>query len=164
LDVAPADERGAERQKRLVDVGAAFVADSEATEVGQPRERAFHHSAVPAQTLTAVEATQREARSDPAPAQDLAAAWHAIGLIRMELGWAPAGSSSSLPDRRHSVGQILESAAVVNVGGGEPDRERDAVNLRDDVPPRTGPTAISQVRAGALTPLLAGTYALPRHA
>ncbi len=164
LDVVPADEGGGRGEERLVDVGSAFIANGEAAEAAEPSQRALDDPAMPAQTLAAVHPAPRDPSFDPAPAQGFAAAWHVIGFVRMELGGAPAGSSPPLPDRRHSVDQVLEDAAVVNVGGGELDSKRDAVGICDEVTLGSRPTAIRRVRAGALAPLFAATLALSRHA
>ena len=51
MNEVPAEEDAAQLQKRFVDVGAAFVADSKAAEVVHPGQGAFHHPPVPAQTL-----------------------------------------------------------------------------------------------------------------
>jgi hypothetical protein len=51
VNEVPAEEDAAQLQKRFVDVGAAFVADSKAAEVVHPGQGAFHHPPVPAQTL-----------------------------------------------------------------------------------------------------------------
>ena len=117
-----------------MDVGAPLVADGQAAEATEPRQGAFHDPAVPTQTLAAVDPAPGDPGLDPAPAQGLAAAGHVIGFIGVELGRAPAGTAPPLPNGRHSVDQVLEDTAVVNVGGGELDGKRDAVGICDDRP------------------------------
>ncbi len=68
LDVAPADEGSGKRQERLVDVGSALVTDREAAEAAEPRQRALHHPAVPAQALAAVDPASGDPSFDAAPA------------------------------------------------------------------------------------------------
>ena len=93
------------------------------------------------------------------------AAWHVIDLVGVKLGRAPAGPTPPSPDDwRHRVDQVLEDAAVVNVGGGEPDGKRDTVGISNDVPLGSRPTTIRRVQADALAPLLAARDVLSRHA
>ena len=116
-------------------VGPALVTDSEATEAAEPGERSLDNPPVPAQALTAIDPASGDAIFDPAPPQGFAAAWHVIDLVGVKLGRAPAGPTPPSPDDwRHRVDQVLEDAAVVNVGGSEPDGKRDTVGISNDVP------------------------------
>ena len=45
--VLPADERTAQRQERVVDIGPPLVAHLQAPETVEPRQRPFHHPAKP---------------------------------------------------------------------------------------------------------------------
>ena len=49
-----------------MDVGASFVADSQAAEADEPRQGAFHDPAVTAQALTPLDPAARDAGHDPA--------------------------------------------------------------------------------------------------
>ena len=54
-----------------MDICAALVTDGEATEAAEPRQRAFHDPAVPAQALAAVDPASGDPGLDPASVQDL---------------------------------------------------------------------------------------------
>ena len=145
-------------------VGPALITDGEAPEAAEPGKRSLHDPTVPAQALTAVDPASGDPSLDPVPSQSFATAWHVIGLVRVELGWALARPPPPLPNGRHSIDQLLEDAAVVNVGCGKPDGKRDAIGICDEVPLRARPTAVRRVRSSLLAPLLAATLALSRHA
>jgi hypothetical protein len=119
---------------------------------------------VPAQTLAAVHTAPGDPGLDAALTQGLAAAWHVLSLVGVELGRAPAGSSSPLPNGQPGAGQVLAGAAAVDADGLGADSERDATGLCDDVPLGARPAAVRRVRAGALAFLLAGADALSRQA
>jgi hypothetical protein len=146
------------------DVGAAFVADSEAAIASEPSERAFDYPAIPSQTLGAVDATPSDARLDGAPAQCPSALREIVPLVGMEFGRSPAGPSPTLAHRRHGIDQDFEEAAVVDVCRGEPDGKRDAPGIGNEVSLASGSAAIGRIGAGRLAPLLAGTDALSTHA
>ena len=69
-----------------------------------------------------------------------------------------------MPNWWHPVDQVLEDAAVVNVGGGKLDGKRDAIGIRDDVPLGSGAAPVRRVRASLLAPLMDGTLALSKQA
>jgi hypothetical protein len=83
-----------------------------------------------------------------------------VPLVGVQLGWALARPACALPDRRHGVEQRLEQPAVVDVGGAEQERERDAAGVDQDVPLAARPAAVGRARAGELAPLFAGNEAL----
>jgi hypothetical protein len=146
------------------DVGAAFVADSEAAIASEPSERAFDYPAIPSQTLGAVDATPSDARLDGAPAQRPSALREIVPLVGMEFGRSPAGPSPTLAHRRHGIDQDFEEAAVVDVCRAEAEGERDAPSVGDEVALGAGPAAIGWIGTGLLAPLLAGTDALSTQA
>ena len=147
-----------------MDVGAALIPDCQPTEAAEPSERALDHPAVPAQTLAGVNPTPGNPILDPARPQRPTTTRRVIGLVGVQFRGALSRPSPALADRRHSIDQLLETPAVVEVGGREADGERDAMSVRDDVALRSRPAAIRRVRAGLVAPLFAGTEALSRQA
>jgi hypothetical protein len=87
-----------------------------------------------------------------------------VALVGMELGRSPLRSADAMADRRHGIDQFFEEAAVVDIGRAEPDGERDAPGVGDQVALGPGPAAIGRVGAGLFAPLLAGTEALSTQA
>jgi hypothetical protein len=121
LDVSPTDEGGREGEERLVDARPPLVADGEAAEAADPGQRPFNDPAVPAQAFAARHPTSGDPSLDPATTQGLAAAWQAVGLVGVELGWTPPRTPSPPANGRPGVDQVLEDAAVGEVGGRAPD-------------------------------------------
>jgi hypothetical protein len=148
----------------LKDVGTPFIADGDPAVAGEPGQGSFDHPAVPSQTLGAVDPSSCDPRLDAAPAQRSSAMREIIAFIGMELGRSPLRSPHAVAYRRHGIDHHLEELAVVAVGRAEPDGEWDALAVHNKVAlaPRLAP--VCWVRAGALSPLLAGTLALSRAA
>ena len=142
------------------DVGAPFVADGDAAEAGEPSERTLDHPSVSAKTLAALDATPGDPRNDRSLAQRLPAVCKVVALVGVQLGRAAPGPARTLADRRHGIDQRLQQLAVVPVGWRDPQGERDAVSIDEDVALGARLAAIRRVRAGLLTPLFAGTLAL----
>src|SRR5690242_17187617 len=112
------------------------------------RKGYFHHPTVPAQALAALDPAPGDARDDAAPAAGAAAAGVVVGLVGVQLRRAPAGPASRLADRRHGVERLLEHGAVVDVGGREQDRERDALPVDHEVALGARLAAVGRVRPG----------------
>ena len=150
--------------KRLKDVGAPFITDSDPAVASEPGQGSFDHPAVPSQTLGAVDAASCDARLDGAPAQRPAAMREIVALIGMELGRSLLRSADTVAYRRHAIDHRLEELAVVAVGRAEPDRGGNTLAVGNEVPLTPCLAPVRRVRAGALTPLLAVTLALSTQA
>jgi len=147
-----------------VDVEPALVADGEPAEAAHPGEGALDDPAVPAEPLAALDAAPGDARLDPAAVTSTAAAAVVGGLIGVQLVRPLPGSAGLAADGRDGVEQFLEGHAVVDVGPGQQEGERDAAPVGDEVSLRARPAPVRRVRAGGPTPLLAGTAALSSEA
>ncbi len=99
-----------------MDVGAMLVADGEASEAGEPGERALDHPAVAAEAIGAFDAPARDARGDGPLAALGAAAAVVVGLVRVELAGPTAGPAQAAAHARHDVQHGREQLAVVAVG------------------------------------------------
>ena len=148
----------------LEDVDASLVSDSQPPEAAEPSKRAFDHPAMPSQAFRTVDAAPRNTRLDGTPAQRSAAMLEVVALVGMELGRSPRRSADAVADRRHGIDQLFEEAAVVDVCRGQPESERDALGIGDEVALGACSAAIGRVGAGLLAPLLAGTEALSTQA
>lgn len=85
-----------------------------------------------------------------------------ITLIRVQLGGTAPAWSVPGADRRDAVEQRNEHDRVVRVGGGDPDHERQAVGVGQQVQLRAGFAPIDRVRSGQFAPFFARTLAASR--
>ena len=153
-----------------MDVGSALVADGEAAELAEPRERALDDPAVPSELCACLDAAAGDARLDVAAGQGTSAAAAGpaaamvVGFVGVEFAGPASGWSPGLPDRRYSINHLLQHDTVVDVGSCQADRERDALRIGEDVTLGARLAAICRARAGRRAPLLAATDALSRAA
>src|SRR5260370_35080066 len=89
----------AQREKRLMDVGAPLVAHFQAPETVEPGQCALHHPAEAAESLTRFDATSGNARGATARPQRPSAPRVSIALVGMQLR-GPLARSSPLPVRQ----------------------------------------------------------------
>src|SRR5215216_2194710 len=83
-----------------------------------------------------------------------------VGLVGMQLGRTLTGTAWFPPradDRRDRVDQREQLRRIVGVSGREPNRQRDAVAIHDEVVLRSSFAPVNGVTAGAFAPLLART-------
>ncbi len=147
-----------------MDVVAAFVTDGEAPELSQPGQCAFDHPPVPAQPLAGIHALAGDAHPDAPPVQEATAAGDVVGLIGMQLLRPFAGTTPRASDGRNGVDEVLEDGAVMPVGPGQPEGERRAPSVGNDMALRARFAAVRRVRSGGRPPFLAGMLALSRQA
>ncbi len=83
-----ANERTAEGQEGLVDVGTPFVAHAQTAKAVEPGERAFNDPAVAAQVLAAVLPTAGNAGHDAACPQGSPATSVVVAFVGVELFWS----------------------------------------------------------------------------
>jgi hypothetical protein len=83
-EATPADEGTAEREKGLVDIRTALVADGETPEAMQPRERAFDHPPTHAQATPVRCASFGEDRDDAARPETVAMGLGIVAAIALE--------------------------------------------------------------------------------
>jgi hypothetical protein len=94
-----------------------------------------------------------------------ATAWEVVGLVSMQLGRAEARAARSTAwphagwDR---LDQGLKDTGVVEGGGRELDRQRDALTIHDQVILGTELPAVGGVAAGGFTPFFARTLVLSK--
>jgi hypothetical protein len=159
-DEVQADEAGGEVVEGEMDVGAAFIADGEATVATEPGQRALHDPAVATQAGAALDASSGDAWEDAPSAADLSAVGKVISLVRMKLAGPPARPAAALADRWDGINYALEKLTVVGVRRAEREREGDAVRVGEDVALCPWPAPVRRVGPGLFTPLFAGMLAL----
>src|SRR5215218_3017038 len=149
-------------EERFVDVIAPLVAHRQPAVAIQPRERTLHHPPVSSELLAGVDPTAGDARGYAPLPERLPAAGEIVCLVGVQFRGTlarPAGVSARLANRRNGVHRLLQHLRVVDVGGAEDYRERDAPSVRNKVALRARFSLIRRIRAGSLAPLLAGTLA-----
>lgn len=148
----------------MVDVEASFVADREATESVQPREGPLDNPTVTSKLLAGFDAASCDASLDAPAFAGLTASSEIIGLVGMELGRSASGSASFAGDGRNGIQQLVEGLAVVDVGSGQQEGERDALPVRDEMALGSRSAAVGRIGASRFTPLLAAMDELSRQA
>src|SRR5215211_3880504 len=167
LQVVEADERAAQMEERFVDVIAPLVAHRQPAVAIQPRQRALHHPPVSSELHAGVDPTAGDARGYAPLPERFSAAGEVVGLVGVQLRGTlarPAGVSARLANRRNGVHRLLQHLGVVDVGGAEDYRERDAPSVRNNMALRSRFSLIRRIRAGSLAPLFAGTLAESKEA
>src|SRR5215211_1237683 len=154
-------------EERFVDVIAPLVAHRQPAVAIQPRQRALHHPPVSSELLAGVDPTAGDARGYAPLPERFSAAGEVVGLVGVQLRGTlarPAGVSARLANRRNGVHRLLQHLGVVDVGGAEDYRERDAPSVRNNMALRSRFSLIRRIRAGSLAPLFAGTLAESKEA
>ena len=139
----------------MMDVETSFVANGEAAEAVQPGESPLDNPTVMSKLLATLDAASCDACLDAAAFAGLAASSEVVGLVGMQLGRPASGPASLAADGRDSIQQFVEGLAVVDVGAGQQEGERDALPVGDEVALGPRPAAVGWIGAGRLTPLLA---------
>ena len=121
-----ADQDTPEREEGLVDVGAAFVADAEASELVQPGDGALDDPALPAEAGAVLGLALGQLGLNVAASQFSAMPAGVIGPIAEELLRSAPWSPASPADRWDRVEQGQRLGDVVDVGSGERERQRRA--------------------------------------
>ena len=155
LQRSEGDEGASDAGERAMDVDASFVADGEASEAIEPGECAFDDPAVAAETLAGFDPASGDARRDAAPPAGTPAAAMIIGLVGMQLSGPAPRPAALAADCRDGIEHLLEGHAVMHVGPGQGERERDTLTVCDEVAFRAGTATIGRVQPGRGTPFFA---------
>jgi len=157
---AEADHGTAEGEEGVMDIRAAFIPDTEATELTQPGERAFDDPAVAAQPILRLNADPGDATGDVAAAQGRAVGRRGVALVGMQFGGPLAPLPTWRLDGGDGIQHRLQHRAVADVGRRQPDRQRDPQAIHNQVAFGAGFPAIGGVGSGRFAPLLAGMRAV----
>lgn len=159
-EVVKADERTAEGEERLMEVGRSLITDAQAPVAVQPGEGPLHDPAVAPQTLAGLDAFAGDANLDMPATQGPAAAGIVVPFVGMQLGWPFAPLPGGTFDRRHRVEHLLKHLAVVAVGAGRQGCEREPVAIDEQMVFGARFAPIDGVGPSLFAPLFAGTLAL----
>lgn len=155
-----ADMDASQDEKREMDVAALFVAHAQSAVLMQPTDRALDHPARRAQALAFRLTTTGNAIQNPPRTQRQAMSQRVIGLVGKG-GLRSAAGRPRLPShRRNAVDERDQLRDIGAVGRRDPDREGDAVGIRDHVVFRAGLAAIRRIGAGLVPPKTARTLEL----
>jgi hypothetical protein len=145
----------------------AVVPRGQATISQHPRQRALHDPAVTTQPLGRLHAPPGDPRRDAPSSQRSPVCRVVVALVAVQLLRAesrPTGLADGPADRRDGVDQRLQELRIVDVRGGQPEGERDAPPIDQDVVLRTALAAVSRVRPRLGSPLFARTLVLSKEA
>ncbi len=136
-------------------VEPSLIADGEASELVERCEAAFDHPSMAAELLAGLDAAPGDAWFDAPTQAGASAAPMIVGFIGVQLVGSTSRSAALARDGRHSVEQVLEWYAVVDVGRGQQKGERDALPVRDQMAFGARLASIGRVRTCRGTPFLA---------
>ena len=139
-------------------VAASFIAYGKSAKAVEPGEAAFDDPAVSAELFFAVDASASNARQHTAAATSVAAAPVIVALVGVAF-FGPLLRTAGFPaDSRYGVEHVFEHGAVMNIGAGQPNRERNAAPVCYQVPLRARLAAIRWIWARGGPPFLAGMH------
>lgn len=143
-----------------MDVGAALVANGQASEAVKPGDGAFDDPATDAKAAAVRGSATRQYGHDAACPQAIAVRLRIVPAVTLEGAGCPARTPAAAPYRRQRIDHRIELGDVVNVGGGYLCDERDAARIRDEVVFGTRLAAIGWVRSSFFPPRTARTEPL----
>jgi len=139
----------------VVDVEPAFVSDGKSAKSVEPGEAAFDHPTVAAEPLACLDTAACDPWLDLTTAAGVTATAMVICLVGVQLVWSASRPAQPAADGRDGIEQLLERNAVVDIGSGQQEGQRNAAAIRDQVPLGPWFTSICWVRAGRRSPLFA---------
>jgi hypothetical protein len=138
-----------------MDFDPSFVSDGEPPEFIEPSEAAFNDPSMLAKFLAAVDIPSCDARRDLTMQTSAAAAAVIVGFVCVQLV-RPASRPPTLPrDIRNGIKQVLKWRAVVDVGSGQQECERNAMPICDQVAFGARSASIGWIGPGRAAPFLA---------
>ena len=145
-------------QERHVNVGAAFVPNPQAAELVQPTDRPLHHPAEDAQAAAVLAVAMGDAGFNTALGQLLPVRLGVVGPVREDFLGTLHGASDLAGDGRDRVHQRDQLRHIVAVTPRDPNGERNAFRIRDDVMLRAVFPAIHGAGTGTFAPPTARTW------
>jgi len=147
----------AQRQECLVNVGTAFVADSEATELMQPTVGPFDHPAMNSQAAAMSGAAFGQHRLDAALTQFETVRLRVVGSIPLNSLRSSARTPAPSRHGGNRVDQRQQLRDVVSVGSGDARYQRNAAGVREHMVFRALFPAIRGIRTSLVPPKTART-------
>ncbi len=143
-----------------MNVGAAFVANAQASELMQPSDGALHHPTGHAQATAVLGVAASNLGANAAGGQRPAVRLGVIAAVGLDHIGTVTRRARFTGDRRNAVDQGQQLRNIVAVGLGENDRQGNALGIREEMVFRARFTAIGWVRSSFFPPWTARTEEL----
>jgi len=141
-----------EGEEGVIEVGMAFVADNEASELVEPSEGSLDHQPVLSKVLTCFDAAPGDAGDDASGSQIAATAGIVVALVGVQFVRPLSRPSAHLTDWLKRVDGLGPGLAVMNIRPGQDEGERQAVTVDQRMALRAGFAAVGWVRADRVGP------------
>jgi hypothetical protein len=139
----------------MMDVDPAFVSNGEPSAFVEPGEAALDDPAVATEFLAGLNAAPGDAGLDLTAQTSAAAATVIVGFVGVQLIRPAPWSTALACHGRNGVEQVFEGYAVVNVGPGQDEGERDTAAIGDQVTFGAWSSPIRRVRTCRGAPFFA---------
>ncbi len=159
FELLEAGQCGGEGEEAFEGIGAAFVADGQASVTGQPGDAAFDDPAVAAQFLAGLDADASQAGHNSPSLQPDSAFGTVVCLVAVQLAGLAAARSAAGPDRGDGVDQGLDSEPVRGVGRGNAGGQGQSAPVGEHMQLRARLASVDRIRSGHSAPLFARTAA-----
>lgn len=153
------DHNTSQRHECFVDVVTAFVAGAKASELMQPRERAFDDPTKEAQTAAVSRMAFAEHRFDASFAEFLPMRLGVITPVALNFLGAATRPAPFPTDRRDRVDQRQQLGEIVSMRAAQQAGQRDAAGIGDQMVLAAAFAAIRGIRSGLRPPKTARTDA-----
>jgi hypothetical protein len=159
----PAGERAGEVQERVVHGDQPFVSDRQPQVPSEPGDRALHLPSVLSELVRGLDALPCDAVLDAAPHAGVTATAVVIPSFCVQLLQAAPGPPARFrANRDHRVQHRLQHPAVMQIGGGHRDRERDDWLVHDEVVLAPGLALVGRMCSDGGSPFFATKLRLSR--
>ena len=140
-----------------MDVGAAFVADPQSAMLVQPGDGAFDDPTLLAETRAVLGTLLGDQRPYLSPPQVVARGLPLVAAVADDAGGAPFRPAAFAAHGRDRLDERDQFEAVVAVGRGEQESERDTARVGDQLVLGAALAPIDRARTGLEPPKTAGT-------
>ena len=138
-----------------MDIGSAFVANSEPLEMSEPGKGPLHNPAMLSELLSGFNTAARDPGKDAAHPAGQPASPKVVRLVRMQFLEATPWPPAAMADSRHSINHLFERDRVMLVRGADQHRHGDAIGIGDQVMLGSVLSTVGWVRADRFAPLFA---------
>src|SRR5690606_6194920 len=142
-----------EGEEAFEGIGAAFVADGQASVTGQPGDAAFDDPAVAAQFLAGLDADASQAGHNSPSLQPDSAFGTVVCLVAVQLAGLAAARSAAGPDRGDGAHQGLDSEPVRGGGRGNAGGQGQSAPVGEHMQLRARLASVDRIRSGHSAPL-----------
>ena len=118
-----------EEEESLVNIGSTFVAQAQAAELMKPTQRAFDDPAGLAQTAAVGSAFTSQSVSNSQRRQPTVMSGTAVGPISLHDRWTLTRAAELSTQRRNGAHQSTQRLAVVHLGAGQFNTQRNALGI-----------------------------------